>query len=71
MIDRLEYKGFIGTVEYCNEDNIFHGKVIGLPNVLIMYHGEDLDSLKADFREAVDFYLLPSEDDKKPYGVAL
>lgn len=70
MIDRLEYKGLVGTVEYCQEDNIYHGKVIGLPGVLIMYHGADLDSLKDDFREAIDFYLLPSQDDTAPYKMA-
>ena len=71
MIDRLEYRGLTGTVEYCNEDNIYHGKVIGLPGVLITYHGEDLDSLMTDFYEAVDFYLLPSLDDTTPYKIAL
>jgi len=57
MINCIEYKGYIGTVEYCDEDNIFHGKVMDIPKSLILYHGDNLESLKKDFHEAVDFYL--------------
>jgi len=57
MNKQLEYKGFVGTVEYCDTDNIFHGKVIGLPNTLINYHGDTMQSLYDDFVEAVNFHL--------------
>jgi len=64
MKNNLEYKGFIGTVEFCDVDSIFHGKVIGLPNTLIDYHGVDIQSLYRDFMEAVDFHLsLDAEED--------
>ena len=63
MINSINYRGFIGTVEYCDEDKIFFGRVEGLPKTLISYHGEDLESLKKDFIEAVDFHLLPCEEE--------
>ena len=61
MSEYLEYKGFKGTVAYSAEDDLLYGKVIGVPNTSIMYDGKCLESLKADFREAIDFYLLPKE----------
>jgi len=67
MSSRLEYKGFIGTVNYCDIDKIYHGRVTGIPNKLISYHGDDLESLYADFVDSIDFYLLPNIDEPKSY----
>lgn len=58
----LEYKGFYGSVEYCAESNLLHGEILGNPNLLSMYDGISLEELIADFKEAVDFHLLPRED---------
>ena len=57
----LEYKGYLGTVEYSKEDDILHGKVIGIRG-LLSYEGNSLENLKKDFYEAVDFYLLHCEE---------
>lgn len=54
--DALEYKGYYGTVEYSAKDNVLFGRVIGI-NGLISYEGDSVQSLKADFEEAVDDYL--------------
>lgn len=62
MNDRIMYKGFIGTVEYCRADSIYHGRVEGLPKTWIMYHGKNMEALQKDFEAAVDFHLLPEED---------
>jgi len=67
MNNLLEYKGFRGTVEYSADDDILYGKVIDLPNALIMYDGKCLESLKKDFIESVDFYLLPDIDSSESY----
>ena len=61
MSNLLEYKGFYGTVEYSADDNLLYGKVVGLPDVLIMYEGDSLESLKSDFVEAIDFHLMPDD----------
>ena len=56
-IDKLlEYKDYLGTVEYCAIDNILHGKVIGIRD-LISYHGTCVDSIKRAFEEAIDHHL--------------
>lgn len=56
MRDYLEYKGYLGSVEYCKEDDCLFGKVIGIRG-LISYEGNSLSELKNDFQNAVDDYL--------------
>lgn len=53
----LKYKGYIGSVDYSEEDNILFGKVLGMSKDAITYEGTTLDDLKTDFEEAVDHYL--------------
>jgi len=56
MKSNLEYKGYIGTVEYSANDDILFGEVVGI-NGLISYEGDSIQSLKKDFEDAVDSYL--------------
>lgn len=55
-IEKLEYKGYYGTVEFSEADNIYFGKVIGI-NGLISFEGDSIQSLQEDFKGAVDDYL--------------
>lgn len=55
-IEKLEYKGYYGTVEFSEFDNIYFGKVIGI-NGLISFEGDSIQSLQEDFKGAVDDYL--------------
>jgi predicted HicB family RNase H-like nuclease len=52
----MEYKGYCGTVEYSAEDNVLHGKVLGIRS-LLSYEGDSVQNLKKDFELAVDDYL--------------
>jgi len=52
----LKYKGYLGTIEYSEEDNLLCGEVAGIKD-LILYHGNNMDFLKKDFEEAIDHYL--------------
>lgn len=52
----MEYKGYIGSVEFSEEDGIFHGKVQGI-RALISYEGTTAQELVDDFHTAVDEYL--------------
>ena len=52
----MEYKGYIGTVEFSAKDNILFGKVIGI-NGLVSYEGESIFELREDFKAAVDDYF--------------
>ena len=62
MSNFLKHRGYLGTVEYSEEDNLLHGKVAGIRG-LVSYEGTSLESLKKDFIEAVDFYLESCEAD--------
>ena len=55
-INVLEYKGFIGTVEFSASDNILFGKVLGV-NGLLSYEGKNIIELRNDFEKAVDDYI--------------
>jgi len=52
----LEYNGYLGTVEFSLEDNVLHGRVVGIDGI-ISYEGNDLESLKQDFEIAVNEYI--------------
>ncbi|EIM73265.1 HicB family protein [Nitritalea halalkaliphila LW7] len=52
----LEYKGYVGTIEYSPEDNLLYGAVLGIRG-LISYEGETGKALEMDFKEAIDSYL--------------
>jgi len=56
MSDLLKYKDYLGTVEYSEADNLLHGKLAGIKD-LVSYHGESLKSLQSNFEEAIDDYL--------------
>jgi len=56
MSDVMTYKGYIGSVRYSEEDEVFHGKIAAI-NDLIMFEGPSVKDLKKAFHEAVDDYL--------------
>ena len=71
----LKYKGYIGSVDYSDEDNILFGKVLGMSKDAITYEGTTIDELKADFEAGVDHYLATckanSIEPKKAYSGSL
>ena len=52
----LEYKGYVGSIEFSEDDCIFFGKVQGIRS-LISYEGENAKELVDDFKMAIDDYL--------------
>ena len=56
MNNTMEYKGYVGSVEFSEEDALFYGKVLGM-RALISYEGTNAAELVADFHGAVDDYL--------------
>ena len=56
MNNTMEYKGYVGSVEFSEEDALFYGKVLGI-RALISYEGTNATELVADFHGAVDDYL--------------
>lgn len=56
MNNVMEYKDYVGSVEFSESDRIFYGKVQGI-RALISYEGTSADELIRDFHDAVDDYL--------------
>ena len=64
MNNTMEYKGYIGSVEFSEEDGVFYGKVLGIRS-LISYEGTNVRELVDDFHGAVDDYLSLCEMEGK------
>lgn len=60
MSNILEYKGYVGSIEFSEIDSCFFGKVQGIRS-LISYEGESATELVLDFHAAVDDYLALCE----------
>ena len=56
MKNTIEYKGYVGSVEFSESDEVFFGQVQGIRS-LISYEGTNAKELIKDFHEAVDSYL--------------
>lgn len=52
----LFYKGFYGSTAYSEEDKVWHGKLEGIPQ-LVLYSADEVEDLEYIFREAVEDYL--------------
>lgn len=67
----MNYKGYIGTVEYDDENRVFTGSVINT-RAVITFQGESVDEIEKEFRLSVDDYLSWCKEDgvepEKPYS---
>ena len=70
MSDMLEYRGYLGSVLYNDEDEILHGRLEFIRD-LVTYEGEDTRSLTRAFREAVDDYLGMCEEEGRTPDIPL
>ena len=50
----VEYKGYVGTIEYSPEDNIYYGHLLNIEDS-ISYDGSSVEELYIDYQGAVDF----------------
>lgn len=60
MNNIIQYKGYVGSVEFSEEDMLFYGKIQGI-SALVSYDGENAKELLQDFKRAVDDYLALCE----------
>jgi predicted HicB family RNase H-like nuclease len=67
----MEYKGYIGVVEFDDEAGIFHGEVVDTRDV-ITFQGKSVAEVRKAFRESVDDYLKfckeREEEPDKPFS---
>lgn len=63
--DVLTYKGFIGSVHFSAEDDVFFGRVEGV-NDLITFEGGSVRELKDAFRHVIDAHIEDCERENIP-----
>ena len=67
----MKYKGYLGTVSYDDEAEIFYGSVIGIKDV-VTFQGRSVDEIKQAFKDSVNDYLDFCEERRekpdKPYS---
>jgi len=56
VMKNLNYKGYLGSIEYSEEDNLLYGKVLGIQS-LLSYEGLTGKALENDFKEVINEYL--------------
>ena len=61
-MNTLQYKDYIGSVEFSEADGVFFGKIEGI-NAVVTFEGESVQELTAAFHEAVDDYLILCEEE--------
>ena len=64
MSNTMEYKNYVGSVEFSESDGVFFGKVMGI-RAMISYEGTNAKELVEDFHSAVDDYLMLCEAEGK------
>jgi len=61
-MNTITYKGYLGSVNFSEKDQVFFGKIEGI-NGLVNFEGESVKELTAAFHEAVDDYLAYCEQE--------
>lgn len=66
----IEYKGYSGVFEFDPSIDAFHGRVVGLQDV-VTFQGRSLDELRREMAESVEDYLElcadVGKDPERPY----
>jgi predicted HicB family RNase H-like nuclease len=67
----MEYKGYLATVEFDDQADIFHGEVVNIRDV-VTFQGRTVPQLRKAFRDSVEDYLAfcheRGEAPEKPYS---
>lgn len=67
----MDYKGYIGTVQFDDEAGIFHGEIINIRDV-VTFQGTTVQEIRDAFRESVDDYLAfcaeRGEEPERPFS---
>ena len=56
MSNVIEYKNYIGSVEYSNEDKCFFGKLEMIDD-LVTFEATNVEELESNFKQSVDDYI--------------
>lgn len=62
----VEYKGYVGTIEYDSEDRIYHGSLLNIED-FVGYHTKfnRVEMLYERYKDAVDRYIRTKNEEEK------
>lgn len=60
----MEYKGYTAEIGYDKKDEVFHGRVANIADVIV-FEGKSVEELKESFHAAVDEYLEDCKEIEK------
>lgn len=67
----IEYKGYVGVVEYDPDVDSFHGRVVNTRDVITFY-GNSIEELKKELAASIEEYLVfcadVGKEPDKPYS---
>jgi predicted HicB family RNase H-like nuclease len=67
----MNYKGFLGHVEYDEERKFFHGEILNTRSV-ITFQGTTVSEIEKEFKDSIDDYLdwckERGKEPEKPYS---
>lgn len=52
----MEHRGYLGAVAFDDQDNVFHGRVLGIRDT-VTFEGTTVSDLRRAFRDSVDDYV--------------
>lgn len=58
-MDKLQYKGFSGSIEKDEERNVWRGRILSVDD-LVTYEADLHEQIESEFRTAVDDYIETS-----------
>jgi predicted HicB family RNase H-like nuclease len=65
------YRGYAGSIEFDDEDVVFHGRILGIRDI-VTFEAENADELVKAFQGSVDDYLAFCDErgvePQKPYS---
>jgi predicted HicB family RNase H-like nuclease len=64
MNNTISYKGFTARIEFSADDNVFFGRVLGIPEI-VSFHAENVADLKKEMSGMIDFYLESCQKEGK------
>ena len=61
MENLLQYKGYYTVIQYSAEDQVLHGKIEGIDD-LVTFESDSTAEIESEFHNAVDDYLAYCEE---------
>jgi predicted HicB family RNase H-like nuclease len=71
MMNIMHYKHYMARIEYDEENDLFHGRVLGIKNV-VEFYGKTTEELHREFKVSIEEYEAMCQEDgvetEKPFS---